>query len=98
MLKGELIKAVARVHPGIYKTDIAMVVETIFKEMRKALIRGETIELRRFGSLKVVSRRPMSGKNPKTGQPMEIPARWHVRFKPSEVLSGLVQNDEVPGT
>jgi integration host factor subunit beta len=93
MLKSELIKAVARAHPGIYKSDIAVVVETILKEMGKALMRGDTIELRRFGSLKVVNRRPVLGKNPKTGKPMEVPARWHVRFKPSEVLRDLVQNE-----
>jgi integration host factor subunit beta len=91
VLKSQLINAVAKAHPGIYKSDIAVVVETIFKAMRKALMRGETIDLRRFGSLKVVNRRPLSGKNPKTGKPMEVPARWHVRFKPSEVLRALVQ-------
>jgi integration host factor subunit beta len=92
MLKSELIKAVARAHPGIYKIDIAVVVKTIFKEMGKALMRGETIELRKFGSLKIVNRRPVIGKNPKTGKPMEVPARWNVRFKSSEVLRDLIQN------
>ncbi len=90
MVKSELIESVARAHPGIYKTDIAVVVETIFKEMGKALMRGETIELRRFGSFRVVNRRPVSGKNPKTGKPMEVPAWRHARFKPSKVLRDFI--------
>lgn len=90
MVKSELIESVARAHPGIYKSDIAVVVETIFKELEKALTRGETIELRKFGSFRVVSRRPVSGKNPKTGNPMEVPARWHVRFKLSKVLKNEI--------
>lgn len=93
MVKSELIKSLALAHPGIYKTDIAEVVETIFDEMGKALTRGEAVELRRFGSFRVVNRRPVSGKNPKTGKSMEVPARLNVRFKLSEILRDLLQND-----
>lgn len=93
MVKSELIKAVAQAHPGIYKSDIEAVVETIFQEMAEALKRGEKIELRKFGSFKGVNRRPVSGKNPKTGKPMEIPPYRHVRFKLSKVLREFIQDE-----
>ncbi|MCK5244974.1 MAG: integration host factor subunit beta [Desulfobacterales bacterium] len=93
MVKSELITAVAQAHPGIYKNDITEVVETIFKEMGNALMRGETIDLRRFGSFRVTTRRPVSGKNPKTGKPMEVPAHWQVHFKLSNVLKTLINTD-----
>ncbi|MFH1075873.1 MAG: HU family DNA-binding protein [Pseudomonadota bacterium] len=90
MVKSELVEALSELHPGMYKTDITMVVDTIFNEMGAALIRGDRIELRGLGAFNVVFRKPISSTNPKTGKPMDVPQRLHVHFKFYDTLKDFI--------
>ena len=86
MVRRELINSLAEAFPGITKQDMLTVVEILFESMADAMSRGETVELRGLGRFKVKKRGPMTGRNPKTGNPVSLPNRWVVRFKPADSL------------
>ena len=68
---------------GLTKTDTSAVVEGLLASVTSAMERGEHIEIRGFGTFKVVSRAPRTGRNLKTGDVVKIPARPVPIFKPS---------------
>lgn len=86
MVRQELINSLAEAFPGITKEDMLTVVEILFESMAGAMSRGETVELRGLGRFKVKERGPVTGRNPKTGEPVNLPKRWVVRFKPADSL------------
>lgn len=75
MTKSELIASMAEKRKDLSKKDIELVVNTIFHSMRQALIRGDRIEIRGFGSFTIKYRDARQGRNPKTGSPVSIPAK-----------------------
>ncbi len=74
---------------GITKTKAEMAVETVFESMKKALAKGERIELRGFGVFNVKPRKTDIGRNPRTGAEVSIPPGKAVRFKPGKELQSL---------
>jgi len=74
---------------GITKTKAEIAVETIFESMKKALARGDRIELRGFGVFNVRPRKTGIGRNPRTGAEVNIPPGRAVRFKPGKELQML---------
>jgi DNA-binding protein HU-beta len=74
---------------GITKTKAEVAVETVFQSMKKALARGDRIELRGFGVFNVRPRKTGIGRNPRTGALVTIPPGKSVRFKPGKDLHTL---------
>jgi len=74
---------------GVTKTKAEVAVETVFEAMKKALERGERIELRGFGVFNVKPRKTGIGRNPRTGAEVNIPPGRAVRFKPGKELQNL---------
>jgi DNA-binding protein HU-beta len=74
---------------GITKTKAEVAVETVFQSMKKALARGDRIELRGFGVFNVRPRKTGIGRNPRTGAQVIIPPGKAVRFKPGKELQTL---------
>jgi DNA-binding protein HU-beta len=74
---------------GITKTKAEIAVETVFLAMKKALAAGDRIELRGFGVFNVKPRKTGIGRNPRTGQEVNIPPGKAVRFKPGKELHTL---------
>jgi len=74
---------------GVTKTKAEVAVETVFEAMKKALERGERIELRGFGVFNVKPRKTGIGRNPRTGAEVNIPPGRAVRFKPGKELQSL---------
>jgi integration host factor subunit beta len=68
------------------------IVETIFDSIIAALQKGEKIEIRGFGSFRTRQRRGRVGRNPKTGEKVEVPAKKIPFFKPSKELKDFVNN------
>jgi integration host factor subunit beta len=91
MTKADLIEAVARA-TELARKDAEVVVEEIFENIIQALNRGEKIELRGFGSFRMRRREARRGRNPKTGAPVDIPAKRVVYFKPGKELKELISN------
>lgn len=80
----DIIKTVSKVLTT--KGEAALAVETAFETVRAALNRGEKVVISNFGTFRVKSRQPRSGRNPKTGEAVSVPARRGVRFKASKNL------------
>jgi integration host factor subunit beta len=82
MIKSELILRVAARNPHLYNSAVEKVVNTIFDEIAAALVRGDRVELRRFGSFTVRTWKPRPlGRNPKTGAAISIPETRHPSFR-----------------
>ncbi len=88
LIKLDIINEVVN-RTGITKTKAEMAVETVFESMKRALGRGERIELRGFGIFNVRPRKTGIGRNPRTGAEVAIPPGKAVRFKPSKELQTL---------
>jgi integration host factor subunit beta len=89
MTKAELVEEVARA-AELTKKDSEVIVDEVFKNIIQALNRGEKIELRGFGSFRVRQRDARRGRNPKTGAPVDIPAKRVPYFKPGKELKELI--------
>jgi DNA-binding protein HU-beta len=74
---------------GITKTKAEQAVETVFESMKRALARGDRIELRGFGVFNVRPRKTGIGRNPRTGAEVNIPPGKAVRFKPGKELQSI---------
>jgi integration host factor subunit beta len=92
MTKAELVEEVARA-AELTKKDSEVIVDEVFKNIIQSLNRGEKIELRGFGSFRVRERDARRGRNPKTGDPVDIPAKRVPYFKPGKELKELINLD-----
>jgi integration host factor subunit beta len=89
--KADLVEQVADViGPRVTKRECGLVVDAFLDAVKDALARGDRIELRGFGTFKVRHRKARTGRNPRTGEPVEVPPRHVPVFKPSRHLSSRV--------
>jgi DNA-binding protein HU-beta len=84
--KNDLAKAIYEAHGGLSYADAQEIIDQILETIKGRLIDGEKVQLSRFGSFRVVSRRNRKGINPQTGKPIVIQGRRAVAFKPSKYL------------
>ncbi len=95
MTKADLIDEVSR-GGEITRKDSEVIVDSIFDSVVKSLKADEKIEIRGFGSFRTRQRQSRIGRNPKTGEKVEVPSKRIPYFKPSKELKDLVNGDE-PG-
>lgn len=95
MTKADLVEDVAKA-AELTKKDAERLVEIVFESIIETLNKGEKIELRGFGSFRVRERGARRGRNPKTGDPVNIPAKRVPYFKPGKELKELI-NEETTG-
>ena len=88
MIKLDIINRIAE-RMGVPKLKAEQAVETVFEAMKKALAGGQRIELRRFGVFSVKPRKTGIGRNPRTGEEVNIPPGKAVRFRPGKELQGI---------
>lgn len=91
MTKSELIDAIAG-RGELTKARAELVVNCVFDAMTQALQRGDGIEIRGFGSFTVRPYKPYNGRNPRTGQPVPVPAKRLPFFKVGKELKELVNS------
>ena len=89
MIKADLINTIAK-DMGVSKQEAEMGVNLFFETIKDAIERGEEIELRGFGSFRFRQRGARSGRNPRTGDPVEVPSKKVLYFKPSKHLKNLI--------
>jgi integration host factor subunit beta len=89
--KADLIEEVIRV-TELSRKDAETVVETVFESIIDALQKNDKIEIRGFGSFRNHERRGRTGRNPKTGAKVEVPAKRIPRFKPSKELRDFINS------
>ena len=92
MTKAELVEEVSRVS-DLTKKHSEVIVDTVFKSIIDALHRGEKIELRGFGSFRLRKREPRKGRNPKTGDKVDVPPKRVPYFKPGKELKDLINRE-----
>ena len=96
MTKADLVEEVVRVS-DVSKKHAEIIVNTVFSSIIDALQRDDKIELRGFGSFRVRRRRSRQGRNPKTGDRVEVPEKRIPYFKPGKELKDLINDDETGG-
>ena len=89
MNKGDLIDAVAA-EADMAKTDATSAVNAVFDSIKNALANGGTVSIAGFGSFVVRDRKARTGRNPKTGEPLHIPASKAAAFKAGKALKDAV--------
>lgn len=98
MTKSELIEILARKQPQLNSKDVELAVKTILEHMVQVLSNGERIEIRGFGSFSLHYRPPRVGRNPKTGESVQLGAKYVPHFKPGKELRERVDAGINPTT
>lgn len=86
MTKSELIEILVRKQTQLGYRDVELAVKTMLEQMGQTLATGQRIEIRRFGSFSLHFRPPRLGRNPKSGDPVSLPAKHVPHFKPGKEL------------
>jgi integration host factor subunit beta len=86
MIKSELVQKLAEQNPHLYHRAVERIVSTIFDEITDALVRGDRVELRGFGAFSVKHRPERTGRNPRTGEAVHVPAKSVPFFKTGKEL------------
>lgn len=86
MIRSELIEKIAAENPHLYQRDVEKIVNTIFEEVIEALARGERVELRGFGAFSVKHRDARTGRNPRTGEAVDVDQKAVPFFKTGKLL------------
>ena len=81
MTKSELIARLAEQNPSLYHRDLEQLVNTVFETITKALEDGDRVELRGFGAFSVRERKARIGRNPRTGEPVNVEEKRMPFFK-----------------
>ena len=92
LTKAALIKEVAHV-AGLTKKRAEIIVDAVFGSIVETLHRGEKVELRGFGSFRLRRREPHRGRNPRTGDGVDVPSKRVAYFKPGKELRELINRD-----
>ena len=96
MLRSELIARLAEENPDLKAEDIDRLVEVVLEEISAALASGHRVELRGFGAFSVRERKARSGRNPRTGEAVEIAAKSVPFFRPGKELRARVNGGDDP--
>lgn len=86
MIRSELIQKVADENPHLYQRDVEKIVNTIFEEIIDALSTGNRVELRGFGAFSVKQRDARTGRNPRTGEAVQVEEKHVPFFKAGKLL------------
>lgn len=86
MIKSELIIRLVEANPHLYQRDVERIVNTIFEEITNALAEGNRVELRGFGAFSVKHRPKRIGRNPRTGDTVNVPEKYVPYFKTGKDL------------
>ena len=93
MIKSELIARLAEQNPHLYQRDVERIVATVFDEITGALRRGDRVELRGFGAFSVKRRPARIGRNPRTGEAVQVDAKRVPYFKTGKQLRDKLNNN-----
>ena len=89
MTKAELARAVYERHGGMSNQEARRIVDLIFNIVKRQLLGGEEIHIVGFGTLEVVQRRSRRGRNPVTGEAIQLPERRALIFRPSRAIRSV---------
>ena len=94
MTKADIIEQIYE-KVGFSKKESSEIVELVFDTIKETLEKGEKIKISGFGNFVVRAKRSRTGRNPQTGEAIEISARRVLTFRPSQVLKHALNKDDV---
>ncbi len=86
MVRSDLLQKICNLYPNILRKDIEKIIEIIFLESAEALRNGRNIEIRGFGTFKIVKRKARVGRNPKNSKLVQIPEKKAIKWKSSKTF------------
>lgn len=86
MIRSELIQKIADDNPHLYQRDVERIVNTVFEDIINAMARGDRVELRGFGAFSVKQRDARIGRNPRTGDSVQVEEKHVPFFKTGKLL------------
>lgn len=86
MIRSELVQKIADENPHLYHRDVERIVSTIFEEIISAMADGDRVELRGFGAFSVKKRDARVGRNPRTGESVQVEQKHVPFFKTGKLL------------
>jgi len=86
MIRSELVQKIADENPHLYQRDVERIVNTIFEEITNAMAGGDRVELRGFGAFSVKKRDARVGRNPRTGESVQVEEKHVPFFKTGKLL------------
>lgn len=98
MIRSELIQKIAEENPHLFQRDVERIVTTVFEEIIGAMARGERVELRGFGAFSVKQRQARLGRNPRTGETVQVEEKHVPFFKTGKLLRDRLNGLDVDGT
>ena len=94
MIKSELVQFIADRNPHLFQRDVENIVNSVFEEISNALSEGNRVELRGFGAFSVKKRDGRTGRNPRTGEAVEVDEKFVPFFKTGKLLRDRLNGKE----
>ena len=92
MIRSELLQALAKENPDLRADEVEQVLDTFFDEIGKRLADGGRVELRGFGAFSTRERGARKGRNPRTGEAVDVPEKKVPYFKPGKEMRRVVND------
>ena len=90
MIRSDLLKALAKQNSDLHAEEIELIAEVFFDEIAECLAAGGRVDLRGFATFSTRERGPRRGRNPRTGEAVDVPAKRAAHFKPGKLLRARV--------
>ena len=94
IVKSKLLKQLSKNWPGFLQKDLSKFTDIILNEIKRALRRGDSVELRNFGRFSVKTQKPSIRRNPKTGEKVAVPEKKVISWKMSKDMFKKINNEE----
>ncbi len=93
MIRSELLAALAKDNPGLRAEEVEQVVDIFFDEISQRLAEGGRVELRGFGAFSTREREARKGRNPRTGETVDVPSKRVPYFRPGKEMRSNLNED-----
>ena len=94
IVKSKLLKQLSKNYPNFLKKDLSKFTDIILSEIKRALKRGDSVELRGFGRFTVKIQKSSIRRNPKTGEKVAVPEKKVISWKMSKEMFKKINNEE----
>jgi integration host factor subunit beta len=94
IVKSKLLKQLKQSYPNFSLKDLSKLTDIVLNEIKKALRRGENVELRNWGTMKVKIQKSSIRRNPKTGEKVAVPEKKVISWKMSKEMFKKMNNEE----
>ena len=94
IVKSKLLKQLKKSYPNFSLNDLSKLVDIILNEIKRALRRGDGVELRNFGTWRVKTQKASIRRNPKTSQKVAVPEKKVIRWKQSKDMFKQINSDD----